>query len=95
MIYVDKRGQSKTEPMKIFDLFKKNINKKADAYFIKEIEESTSGLIIAKTSSKKWGEDFMLMCKSKEQISYAKKCLDYLDNMPDETKCRLGRYLVR
>ncbi len=88
--YIDKRNG-----MGIFDLFNKNRDKSEDTYTIKEIQESKSGLIIAKTASKIWGDDFWLICKSKDQIPYAQKCLEYLDNIPDGTKSRLCRYLVR
>ncbi|SCY10446.1 DUF6985 domain-containing protein [Butyrivibrio sp. INlla14] len=69
--------------------------KKSDGYIIKEIKESGSGLITAITTSKKWGEDFRLVCRSEEQISYALGCLDYLDSMPLEVEKRLCKYLVR
>ena len=59
---------------------------KSEDYAIKEIKESDSGLITAMTTSKKWGVDFRLMCRSKEQISYAQGCLEYLDNMPFEVE---------
>lgn len=52
-------------------------------------------MITNKTTSKKWGDNFLLICKSEDQIPYARRCLEYLDNMPVDVQDRLCRYLVR
>lgn len=80
--------------MHLKDIFK-NLTNKPYSYSIKDIKESSSGLITATTTSKRWGDDFKLMCKSKEQIPYAQKCLEYLDNIPYGLEQRFCKYLVR
>ena len=80
--------------MNVFEYFY-NLSKKKSEYPIKDLKEYSSGLIAATTTSKKWGDSFILMCKSKEQIPYAKKCLEYLDNIPCDVEKRLRIYLVR
>ncbi len=47
------------------------------------------------TDSLKCGEDFSLLCDTKEQLPYALKCLAYLDNLPQEVEKRLRKYIFR
>ncbi|WP_458457900.1 DUF6985 domain-containing protein [Pseudobutyrivibrio sp.] len=74
--------------MGLKDLFKKN----TDEYQIISTED---GLVEAKIKSLKWGEDFSLMSDVVDRLPYAQKCLDYLDNLPQDVEDRLRKYIVR
>lgn len=61
---------------------------------IREITENSYG-VEGRTTSKKWCSDFSLMCSSREQLPYAVKCLEYLDDLPEDVEKRLAKYLYR
>lgn len=62
---------------------------------ITNIRKYDYGLIEAETASSKWGEPFHLMCTAEDQLPYAEKCRDYLDDLPAEMEKRLALYLNR
>lgn len=62
---------------------------------VRDIKEYEYGIVEGKTDSLKWGKDISLICDTKEQLSYAEKCLSYFDSMPDEVELKLIKYLFR
>lgn len=62
---------------------------------VRDIKEYEYGIVEGKTDSLKWGKDISLICDSKEQLSYAEKCLAYFDSIPDEVELKLIKYLLR
>ena len=77
--------------MGFFDRFRKK-NKKTEA---SEAVTTRGGLVEARVRSGKWGDDFSLLCDTRDQLPYAEKCLAYLDDMPADMEKRLSLYLWR
>lgn len=62
---------------------------------VRDIKEYSYDVVEGKTHSLKWGDNFTLMCESKDQFPYAEKCLAYLDTLSKEMEERLCKYLLR